>query len=322
MKLVAIAVPGIFLLASCATIFNKKTTKLYITATEPDARAVIADSTYQLPAKVKVFRSNKDLNLRLITADTQRVFRIKPSPSPVFLLGNIVAGQYAPIAYGIDFTNQKRFDYGFKVNLDTKDSKSVYIPPIRDYFTKAFNYNSRTIRLNLLMPYVNQFAYRPYLTDYKNSIGFIGIGVGGDYFYKPSRFVSVEIATMMNFPVPFPASVHYGGAVIFFKSSHILIGTNYKLRRFSLGYGLALSRNNWELKYYGNTIINPNMIENQVISYNLGLNFPINYQLSKNFHFGINYRPALLQLAPKFGFNYEHLISLNLAWKFRISKGI
>lgn len=163
------------------------------------------------------------------------------------------------------------------------------------------------------MPYVNQFAYRPFLNDYKNSIGFMGIGIGADYFYKTKRFVSLEVATIMDFPVPFPAPIRYEGAAIFFKSSHIVLGDNYKFRRFSLGCGLVLTRNNWELKYYGNTVSNPNLTEKQAIGYNIGLNFPLYYQMSKNFHLRVNYRPNLLQLTPKFIFNYEHLISFNFS---------
>lgn len=311
----------IFLFTSCATILNRKTTEIKITSSEKNASVRIEDSIYSLPNKIRVLRSNKDLQLDLITEDKADKFTIKSQPSFVFLFGNIYLVYFAPLGYGIDFTNPKRFDYGANVHLNIMDTQRILIPPLRDYFTRKYPNKKGAIRMQITMPYINHFGFRPHNNKAHYKTGFLGIGVGVDYFYKAKQFLHLETASAIDFLTPFPAAVHYyGGVLPFFKTNQISLTNNHQFGRINVGYGLVYARNTWELKNYDNGLSSSNFIMERSISHNVGLYFPIYYQLGRYFYLGVSYRPNFIQISPKLSFNYEHMMSFNMAWKFRLRK--
>ena len=95
----------IFLLNSCASIFNKKTQYIVVKTEIPNAKAEVKDSVYTLPAVVEIERSKENLPIKLITDTSNIDFLVKSSLSDQykFLNGYFIYG------YLIDLANQKRF---------------------------------------------------------------------------------------------------------------------------------------------------------------------------------------------------------------------
>ena len=119
------------LCTSCATILKKKTYNVKVTSDLEHAQVKVADSIYMLPAKIKLERSNKELDITLISEELNIDYKVKPSPDPVFLYVNLSGTLFAPLNYAVDFTNHKRFYYGKKIHLDSKDTLREIVPKVR-----------------------------------------------------------------------------------------------------------------------------------------------------------------------------------------------
>lgn len=128
---------GVFSLTSCATIFSRKTYSAKFYSKTPGAKAKINDSIYTLPAKLKLPRSRKDMQVTLITDALTKDFTVKAGSSPKFVFGNLLFMQLCPVAYAVDFTNQKRFYYGKSINLDANNTVTV-LRPMQGRFFKRY----------------------------------------------------------------------------------------------------------------------------------------------------------------------------------------
>jgi len=289
-----------------------------------NAKAEILDSVYQLPAIVKVKRSKNNLDIKLITDTATLNYTVKSSVNPAFLYGNLLLMQVSPVAFLIDLTNQKRFYYGKSVYLDISDSVRSIRSPIsksfHSFFPKTYPTNKGELYLHVSLPHINSFNLRPENEGYKINTGFWGLSLGLDYSYSKNRFLNLSISGVSDFFVPVPAAVHIRGKYELMSSRYISFSNNHRIKRFTIGYGLSYARNTWDFRYSGFDT-QPPIREPIKRSHNsFGLVFPTYFQLSKNFHLGIVYRPTLFapELIEKF--KYEHLISIDFAWKIRIRK--
>ncbi|MCX7552237.1 hypothetical protein [Xanthomarina sp. F2636L] len=318
-----ILLPFIFclLLTNCATILKKKTYDLSISSNEKNAKVKVYDSIYDLPNKVKVIRSNLDLDLILITDTLNIDYKIKSSPNPTFLYLNLVGMQMAPLNYAVDFTNKKRFYYGKNAYLNSKDSLRIIEPPVSkfytDFFAETYPKNKNDINLVFSIPYVNGFYFKPQGYGTKSNTGFFGISAGIEYFYKSNKYFNFNTTASTDFLAPVPAPVHYDSAYDKMNSIYFSLTDNFKIKRFSIGYGLNYSINNW-------TYIDDSDIENEIEikrkNKSIGLTADVYFQFGKSFFVGLIYRPTFYNLKPKAEFEYEHLISLDFAFKIPLRK--
>lgn len=155
----------------------------------------------------------------------------------------------------------------------------------------------------------------------KANTGFWGISAGMEYFYKNNKFLSLTASAAMDFFVPVPAAVDISGEYALMSSTYFSLMDNYKYKRFSVGYGLNYSRNTWDYRYYAR--FNPSPPTREPVkktSQSFGLTINGRYQLRKYFFIGLIYRPTVLTVKPTTKFNYEHLISMEFAWKIRLRK--
>jgi len=321
MKKILLALLFCFLFTSCATILKKETYKLSVSSNDNNAKVKVYDSIYTLPNKIKVTRSNLDLNLTLITDTLNLDYTIKSSPNPTFLYLNLVGMQMAPLNYAVDFTNKKRFYYGKNVYLNSKDSLLIIEPRASkfytDFFAETYPKNKNDINLVFSIPYVNGFYFRPQGYGKKSNTGFFGISAGLEYFYKSNKFLSFNASASTDFLAPVPVPVHYDGAYDKMNSIYFTLTDNLKINRLSIGYGLNYSINNW-------IFIDDSDIENEIEiktkNKSIGLTTNVYFQLGKKFFVGIIYRPTFYNLKPKGEFEYEHLISLNFTFKIPLRK--
>lgn len=124
---------------------------------------------------------------------------------------------------------------------------------------------------------------------------------------------------MSDFFVPFPAAVDISGEYELMSSRYASVSNNHRLGRFSFGYGLSYSKNTWDYRYYDRFDPPPLAREPIKRSHNaFGLVFPTYFQLGEQFNIGVIYRPTFFRPTMTYKFAYEHLISIDFAWKIRL----
>ncbi len=324
MRNILFLIPIIFF-SSCATIILKKDYTIKVTTDMPNAKAEIFDSIYSLPAEFSIKRSKDDLNIKLLSDSLERQYIVKASPNSVFLYANLICYPLIPAMYGVDFTNQKRFYYGRNIVLNTYDTTRVIRPRILkgyyDYWTKSYPTSKGQINLVCSTPYVNSFYLQPTQETSKLNTGFWGVSAGLEYYYKKNKYLSLSGSAVMDYFVPFPAAVDLSGVFEKMYSVYASLTDNYKFRRFTLGYGMSFSKNTWRLMYYDRFDPPPPSREPLAkISNSLGFTIDGYHQVGKRFFVGLIYRPTVLNVYPKVDLKYEHLVSLDFKWKFRIKK--
>lgn len=310
---------------SCSTLMLRKEYDIRLLTNVPDAKAEILDSVYNLPAEFRIRRSKEDLNIKLLSDSLERTYIVKASPNATFLYANLICYPILPVMYGIDFTNQKRFYYGKNIILNSYDTSNIIRPIIAknyfDYWTKSFPSNKGQLNFTWSLPWVNSFFLQPYQESSKVNTGFWGISAGFEYYYKDNKYLSLNGSAVMDFFIPFPAAVDFSGEVENMYSVYTSLTDNYRFRRFTLGYGLNFSKNTWEIVYHDRFDPPPPTREPATRSCS-SIGFTLNgyHQIGNHFYLGLIYRPTLLNVNPDFELIYEHLISIDFEWKFRIIK--
>jgi hypothetical protein len=181
--------------------------------------------------------------------------------------------------------------------------------------------------LRIGFPWVNTFNFNYQALGEISNIGFMGLSLGVDYLYLDRSFVSVSGAGIMDFLLPFPAPIDYGGIKDHSLSLYGSVSNNHLLidKRFSVGYGLSFGNDVW------NTINHDHwsedapqeLVEQESVSrqsHSLGLVFPVYYYSKKNFYCGFVYRPMLLQFIEEARWTYQHTVSFDFGWQIRLNK--
>lgn len=174
-------------------------------------------------------------------------------------------------------------------------------------------------RMNLVVsiPWVNSFHFQPDGEPSKTNTGFLGLTVGLDKYYKPSKFVNVNIGEAWDFLLPFPAPYDHQGEWESMVSSYISVTDNFQFRYFSFGYGLNYSKNQWVLNSRPE-ITEPIQSIRSTESNTVGITLNSYWQATPHFYVGLIYRPTLWQIEPVQIFKYEHVISFDLLWRIRL----
>lgn len=315
----------IMTMTSCATVITRRNYDVVIYSNANNSKAQILDSTYNLPARIRVERSGKDLDIRLISDTLKWSYTVISSPNPAFLYGNLLWMQVSPAAYLIDFTNPKRFYYGKSIYLDIVDTARILRPPVLkfyyDYFSKTYPTNKGQINLVFSLPWVNSFYLQPQHETSKLITGFWGLSVGLEYFYQDNKFISLSANAVSDFFVPVPAAVDISGEYDMMSSIYLGLTDNFKFRRFTLGYGINYSRNTWDHRYY-DRFGPPPPTRDPIKRTSESFGFTLNgyHQFGEHFFIGLIYRPTFIMTNPQVDIKYEHLISLDFAWKIRLKK--
>ncbi len=304
-------------LSSCATIITKKTYTASFHSNGYNASIQIADSTYNLPANVLLERSKKELQVKLITDTITKDYTIKASPNSAFLYGNLLWIYFSPVAYLVDFTNQKRFYYGKSAYLDIHDTNHIIRPPasrrFHNYYSRKYPTYKGHFNIALSLPWINIFYLQPRGISPRAAAGFMGGSAGIEYFRRHNRFLSLNTSMVAGFPVIMAAPIR--GTYEMMSSTYVSISDNRAVRRYSMGYGINYAINTWHIRAedsLSQQLYNPPTRT----SHSLGLTFNGSHRMGKVLYLGIIYRPTLLTIYHNPGFRYEHLISIDFGWKF------
>lgn len=315
----------IITLTSCATVITRRNYDVVIYSNANNSKAQVLDSIYNLPARIRVKRSGNDLDIRLISDTSKLNYTVISSPNAAFLYGNLLWMQFSPAAYLIDFTNPKRFYYGNSIYLDIADTVRILRPPVLkfyyDYFSKTYPTNKGQINLVFSLPWVNSFYLQPLHETSKLNTGFWGLSVGLEYFYQDNKFMSLNANAVSDFFIPVPAAVDISGEYDMMSSIYLGLTDNFKFRRFTLGYGINYSRNTWDHRYY-DRFGPPPPTRDPIKRTSESFGFTLNgyHQFGEHFFVGLIYRPTFVMINPQVDIKYEHLISLDFAWKIRLKE--
>ena len=189
---------------------------------------------------------------------------------------------------------------------------------------KSEIYGKGTWDLRLTIPYINHFILKPNGEKDISSTGFLGTAIGFDYYHQNSQYLSLLAGGVLDFFLPFPVHIdyNYGDEIVekeFCSSAFISLTNNHRFRFLSIGYGLSYSHNSWKLTYNtGYSFENNPYVAQRYTDNTLGLMFTGYWLTKKSFSLGVIYRPSFIRLNVNPALKYEHLISLDLAWRIRL----
>lgn len=294
-------------LTSCATLFNRTTTRVDIHTKYP-ATIIINEDTIKTTGNRAAFiveRSKNSLNVESKTDTLTKTFIVKPMLSSMFF-NNFLIFPYGLAGAALDLISVKKYTYPSHIFINPQDKKNKY---------KIFGNYSRKgeIYLNLSIPEFNFLHQYTKFSGYVNNNGFMGLSAGLDYFYKPLQFVNFTGTLALTLETPLPLPLEYFGPYDYANTKHISISNNHQFYFLSAGYGLSINENYWKYYSFGSFDIIKK-------SYALGFIFPIYLKLAPYFHLGFTYRPSFFRPYTSQPFKYEHLMSVDLAWKFRVRK--
>jgi len=165
--------------------------------------------------------------------------------------------------------------------------------------------------LHLSLPFINSFCMKVENKDTNVKTGIFGVSAGLDYHHSKNQFVNLRATSVTNlFPIP-----KSNGELM--TSEYISLSNNHIINRFTIGYGFSYGKNQWEKweKGWGWLSLFPTESEKHHV---FGLTFPTYYQITKLLKVGIVYSPTFYRPTSEEKFLYEHVISVDFAFKIRI----
>lgn len=304
MRIVALAGIGL-LLGSCATMLNPHTKEVNIYTTKPSKIVFKKDTIYTADNRAYILpeRGKKPVAFQVIKNDSVRTITLRAKNSLAF---------YANIYnYGIgliaDWKNPKRYTYSTRVFLDSDENKDSY-----------YRYNQlkkkSAFYLHLSIPYGNLMYFKPEDYGQQFSGGFFGLSVGLDYYHKEKQYFSITASAATDYPVPFPAPVDDEGTSESMSTFYVSFSNNHLIKHFTFGYGLSVARNSWGIYPPYSSSDEALVIRNSAG----GFIFSMYAKPGPRLNIGIIYRPTFYQFDTR-QVEYEHLFSLDLAWKIRLT---
>ncbi|MDB5157936.1 MAG: hypothetical protein JWR50_2643 [Mucilaginibacter sp.] len=304
------------LLTSCATISNSRTEHITVYTPKPSILVIENDSvkTKKNKAGLDVVRQKKPFEFTVLTDSDKKKITLNYRNSVAFY-ANIFTNY--GIGMLVDRKNPKRYGYPKKIYINAGKGLPIYT-------TNDWVYKKGDVLLDISFPYVNSFHLVPDGYKAKDNTGFMGFAMGVDYFHSDKQFINFSAGGVSDFFLPFPAPVDFSGEREQMSSTFLTLSNNHVVNRFSFGYGISYSQNTWHLSDYGRrfdttAVITP--IKDPINKTNRALGFVFTYyfKVFGGFTPGIIYRPTFLRFNTADKFKYEHLISLDLAWKIPLN---
>ncbi|MEM1319067.1 MAG: hypothetical protein AAGG75_02360 [Bacteroidota bacterium] len=299
---------------SCASIINGSYTQFEVITNTP-AQVIVEEDTLMTltnnKVRVSTKRSPNSLSIQVRNDSISKVIDIPARRSWAYW------GNAYPLLWpGFFVDGNKALSYTYRgpIYINMQDTVAEYYPwPILT--------NDKKWMLHLSIPYFNSFYLQPDGEDPQYEAGFWGISLGADYHYKRNRSVHLSVSGASSFFLPIPAAVDISGEWQIAGSWFVTAAHQHHWNRFQLGYGLSFARNVWEWKY--SEIFDPlppTRPEAYRQNNSLGAQLSGYARTGKRFYLGFLYRPTFLRFnSSEQALAYEHLISLDLAWKFRLN---
>ena len=287
---------------------NKPTTKIKI-YTDHSIEVLVGNDSYQIENEEELHvKRQKDSLILIASQDSLTKTFVLESKNSFNYYANV-------FTYGLgliwDLKSEKRYTYQRNVYLDFSSQN-----------LRKFRPNKKgQLDIQLSLPHINSFYLQPQNESSKTNTGFWGLTGGLEYYYNNKKSLGLSISAVSDFFVPFPAAVDLSGEYELMSSIYISLTDNLKIKDLSIGYGVNYSKNNWDLRYY--EAFDPPPPSREPVfksSQSFGLTLNSYYRLGKHFNIGVVYRPTFFRVKPSTEFVYEHLISVDFAWKWNIPR--
>ncbi len=308
----------LLLFTSCASIVNKRHYNATIASNARNAQIRLYDSVYDLPATVRLKRSKEDLAVTVITDTLSKNFTVPSRADIDSYIGNITLFSFfSPIAIAVDRKNEKNRFYGRNIFLDMEDSLGIADPKRKLYRNRDMMMPKGRVNLVLSTPYVNNFYLKPQGYGEKWSTGFLGAGLGMEYYYRDDHSLRLSASGIIDFFLPVPVPLDSEGESEVMSSFGVSLTHNHRMGRFTFGYGPSWTVNTWvRTNILDWTTDEHYYIEN--ITRSFGLSLTGHYRIWPSVHAGLLYNPALYNVTPVGKFQYSHTLSLDIQWRLRL----
>ena len=310
MKPIAIITGSIILIAifaSCATSFNTKKTSFRI-GYDKEIKIVSVEKLVKQDQKDYVLlRSGEELKINITYDSISKTLGIPAKKSLVYWENILNFG----IGFLIDNKSIKRYTYPKRIFLEKLDStvKVVSYPTVK----------KGTFEISLSLPYANSFVVRT-SDGFYSSQGFLGIGIGLQYYYGNNNYISFYGGGSMDHPVPFPVGVDYFREHEEVNISFLSLRNHNKLGRFDFGYGLSFSTSNWSYWKMGKRGIDSTDINLSKQNNCIGLSLIARCHFGRCLSVGIIYQPSFINLSSGPVLDYQDFISLEAAFNLKLRK--
>lgn len=335
----------VLLLASCSTLRNDYYQDFYIRTSEYD-KVNIVDTTYTLPAMVKLKRSSKDIVATLSSEQdsvkSEQKVLFKGRLSPEFWLGNLFLA--APSGYFIDLTNPKRYHYnkGLLLNESNEVVGKFYNEPLEEedgtgFWKNAFSFNpsggfkkelvliDRKNKIYLIkeIPLLNAFSFKPNGYEKKEVLGFLGFGLGLEYYYKSNQYLSFKATAALGSSTTSTKTTDYYGYIVdrdVYKTLFVSLAHGHRFDRLHLGYGLQFSHNDWS--YHDDSDGYEKDLKPSIHTKNnmLGLALASKFELGRKVDLKLQYNPSFYNLSAGKTWKYESYVSLGVEFRIMIKR--
>ncbi len=315
--------PLALVFTSCATILNSRYDQTRIFSYEPSTVIVDHDTLClgpdNLGQTIDLERSRADRQMVVIREASTDTVVIRSRLSPVYWLNICNYG----VGFVVDGWTSKKWRYPRAIKLTDRYIRASHQDNIHDYYARK-----DIVNLRISFPLANLFDYTYEGHGRKSKGGFMGISLGVDYFYGNNTFLDVSGVGITDFLMPFPAPIDYRGIRDHMYSVYGSVSNNHMLfdKRFSIGYGISYGRDIWNTVNHGSW--GDDATEEEVSresvyrhSTSIGLVIPIRYYTKQKFYMGFVYRPMFLQHTDKTRFKYQHTVSFDFGWRFRLNPG-
>ncbi|MCC7246638.1 MAG: hypothetical protein IT269_13225, partial [Saprospiraceae bacterium] len=295
-------------------IINSSHRKITVYTDEPCSVTVnrqTAATNKSNKTSFQVLRSSEPLLVTVEMSDLTQTVEVNALNSAAYWC-NIVYN--AGIGLWLERNNPKRYTYPSRIYINTRDT-------IIRYYTYQKTHKKGEIYLHTSLPHFNIFEIWPENEGRKTNAGFWGISMGFDYYHRHNQFLNLCATAITDIPIPVPAAVDFYGEHERLSSSYFSLTNNHLFKRLSLGYGLNFGRYAWDRRTYRydpeesqDTLRAPVTKRHNAI----GGIFPAYIKVSRRFQLGLVYKPTFYRFGILPAFTYEHSLSVDLAWKFKI----
>jgi hypothetical protein len=251
-----------------------------------------------------VNRSKQPLKFKIQLLDnTVKYATIKPKKA-YYYWANFISPFW--LGFLVDKKTNRKYAYQDFVYLENvKDEIEVYqFQPIR----------KGTINLTFPCPYNNLFRVK-YPKGYFDNAGFVGIGIGAEYYYKDNHYLSISACASGSSPVPIP--VRYRGLNEITYTRFVSLRNNFIHGNFDFGYGVHYSELGWSIS----NPLDMDFIKLDQFNQALGFSFITQFRVSQLFKVGLLYQPSIINLYKPKIVDYQHFVSLEFILKIPIIRG-
>jgi hypothetical protein len=301
----------LFLLSSCATIMNRKTTKIEIHSFPDSAILMLTpDSMVITPVILQVPRSYNDFKLELKKDSMHKELFFKSKIAPQ-VWGNFVFLFYSPIGIIVDvYSKTKIFTYRKDLLVDFK----VQPAKIRQWYPD----NKGKFFLIVKIPGLNYLKLDTGLKT-ANFNMLSGIILGADYYYGRRNFLSTEFGFTGAINPDHPVLGRINPDTVEKATSFIFkINNNHDFKYASIGYGINLSDYLYS-KSITDSLGNYSTPRKTNDYLAIGCNANITFRLFQFLTLGFTYAPAFFNLSAC-KYEYSHVIYLDVGIRLQLKK--